>query len=98
MKTGFVGHIADSTLTRTTVPSCREHAREQPRDADRDGNLHIAPGRYRVARIEDRQAREGGKPVDEPKAREQGRETRAGRMRRFIRCDLVLLSLLLHRR
>src|SRR5262245_15546291 len=36
-------------------------------DADRDGDLDIAVGRYRVPWIEYRQTREAGKTVDEPK-------------------------------
>lgn len=36
-------------------------------DADRDGDLDIAVGRYRVPWIEYRQAREAGKTADEPK-------------------------------
>ena len=36
-------------------------------DADRDGDLDIAVGRYRVPWIEYRQAREAGKTVEEPK-------------------------------
>ena len=36
-------------------------------DADRDGDLDIAVGRYRVPSIEYRQAREAGKTVEEPK-------------------------------
>ena len=36
-------------------------------DADRDGDLDVAVGRYRVPWIEHRQAREAGKAADEPK-------------------------------
>src|SRR5262245_28463686 len=36
-------------------------------DVDRDGDLDIAVGRYRVPWIEYRQTREAGKTVDEPK-------------------------------
>ena len=36
-------------------------------DADRDGDLDITVGRYRVPWIEYRQAREAGKTADEPK-------------------------------
>ena len=35
-------------------------------DGDRDGDLDVAVGRYRVPLIEYRQAREAGKPADEP--------------------------------
>lgn len=39
-------------------------------DADRDGDLDIAVGRYRVPWIEYREARVAGKAVDEPKGRD----------------------------